>query len=123
MVGNECSVCHALAVFNDGARDIVFCEVCGAHGTEKAERRSVPRTPRPDNPEERERRRAESYAKWAREAKSDTKERKPDPTERTLYTRKGGFQCLHRNPSRQSHGQRDTERGVERLSRLVMLWF
>jgi hypothetical protein len=59
-------VCHSLAVFNDGVRDIFFCEACGAHGTEKAERRSVSRPNNPD--EERERRRAESYAKWARES-------------------------------------------------------
>jgi hypothetical protein len=47
------------------------------------------RIPRSENDAERR------YTRSGRgKAKSDTKERKPDPTERTLYTRKGGFQCL-----------------------------
>ena len=42
LLGDECSICHARAVVWDVGRDIVLCHACGAHGTEKAERRSVP---------------------------------------------------------------------------------
>jgi hypothetical protein len=45
--GDECSICHAPAVFWESGRDIVVCQACGAHGTQKAERRLVLRTPRP----------------------------------------------------------------------------
>lgn len=50
-LGEECSICHALAVGWDNMRDFVRCQSCGAQRIgdvmQKAERRSVPRTPLP----------------------------------------------------------------------------